>query len=381
MSRVARPADLSEWLTRMEERLAAVERKMNGVQRPAAGTRQNIYGPNILINPRYETGDFTGWVPLTTGGFISGGAALEGQYSFIRRHSVAANQVRQGFTFLAPLTAVRSYTGSGAYIGNDSLLQGQDAVNGNRNSFAWLDNSQWAAGVGTITTDWTQLDVWLSPNAWAQVGGTFVILGTNNVATPPAVGAAKPGSGFTNNLVQAPWDLGGKWYSVVGVAGILDRIRDGTSRGITVGPGPTTGTQYSGSMNGLNPADVQLRGTFSKLVDTSVVGTTSTTQSAGQLQSGQGTIWNASVLIMSSIAGVTAAVGVWYATTVGGAQTQLQVASSALTPGVATILSGDTLSAVPSSAVQMGVYVTATGPSADWSYTVDDWYLRQKVAA
>ena len=54
MTRVARSIELSEWLTRTEERLSTAERRLAAAARPAQGSTAVITGPNLLPNPGYE---------------------------------------------------------------------------------------------------------------------------------------------------------------------------------------------------------------------------------------------------------------------------------------------------------------------------------------
>src|SRR3954464_3084109 len=93
MTRVARGIDLSEWLSRTEERLTTVEKRVQTAPRPDAGASTVVYGPNQLPNPPYDVGA-SGEQNPPLGQLVSGsGNALEGATSFRMSHTATAPNI------------------------------------------------------------------------------------------------------------------------------------------------------------------------------------------------------------------------------------------------------------------------------------------------
>jgi hypothetical protein len=387
MTRVARGIDLSEWLTRTEERLTTVEKRVQTAPRPDLGTGTVVYGPNLLPNPQYNLGA-SGWQNPGSGLLVSGAEAIEGATSFKKSHTATVpNVVREKHTFAVSPYAWRSYKGDSTYKVQPEPQHAWegffDTNDGNTKSFLWFDPAGFSDAIGSTPADWEVLNVLIYWEHWFWSEGGTAIIGAHTYNTVPAIGAVSPGNGFPD-LIRYTWP--GRYMSqsvnLIAVAGIADRIRDGTLRGIMLGPGPTTNNTYYGYAR---PYDIQLRGTYWKTLNISQAGLSSEVRSFGLGQSGQNVAWNASVLSRCTVNG-TYRFGVW-TQAAGGGITDTDLATGALAPNAIQRISGVT-AVLPDTVLDMGVYFKVTGaPPSDgagstipWSYTVDDWYLRQKVA-
>ncbi len=397
MTRVARQVDLSEWLTRTEERLSTAERRLAAAQRPAVGTTQLVFGPNLLPNPGFEgtsgSGQINGWQNLQQGLLVSGSQALAGSWSYRMQHSAQQPVItREKHSFNISPYAWRSYNAGGVYHpqpgsdGYDHLLQGFfDATEGNHTSLMWFDPAGFSDAVGSIPGDWTWLDLLVFWEHWFWSEGGTGIFGAHTINTPPAIGAAQPVGNQFPNLQQQSWP--GRYMSqsvsLIAIGGVADRIRDGTLRGIVVGPGPTNNNTYYGYCR---PYDVQLRGTYWKTTNISIGGNSSEVRSTGVGVPGGGLKWNAGVTIQATCA-ATATLGVWWRNA-AGTVSDVDVGSFALGANATQPLSGTTGAALSNVAVDNGVYVKVVGnPPSDgaggtvpWNYTVDSFVLRQQIA-
>lgn len=396
MTRVARTVDLSEWLTRTEERLSTAERRLAAAQRPAQGATALIYGPNLLPNPDFETagaGDLSGWQNVQYGQLVTGSKAISGSWSYQMIHSAQQPVItREKRSINIRPYAWRNYKGDNTAKpaqgsdGVDHCWQGQfDAVDGNTRSYLWWDPAGFADVVGSIPGDWEWCDLLVYWEHWYWSEGGTMILGSHTVTTPPAIGAVGPLTNSFPNLVQYSWPGRYMWgsCSMIAIGGIADRIRDGTFRGLMLGAAPTTNPTYYGY---LRPYDAQLRITYWKTTNISLGGNTSEVRSAGLGVSGGNVKWNAGVSIVST-APASVKLGVWWRNA-GGTITDVDVGTFNLGADAMSPLSGTTGAAFSDVAVDMGIYVKMTGsPPSDgaggtlpWSYTVDDFVLRQQIA-
>jgi hypothetical protein len=393
MTRVARSIELSEWLTRTEERLSTAERRLAAAARPAQGTTAVITGPNLLPNPGYEGKRLDGWVQPQQGLLVGGPEALAGDWSFRMSHVASTPVVtREKRSFDITPYAWRNYTGANAFKpatgsdGVDHAWQGQfDAVDGNTRSYLWYDPAGFADAVGTIAGDWESFDLLIFWEHWFWSEGGIAVMGAHTVNTPPAIGAVGPTTNSFPNLIQYSWP--GRYImgsaSLIAVGGIADRIRDGTFRGIELGPGPTTNNTYYGYAR---PYDARLRATFWKTTSISITGLSSEVRSLGMGVSGNNVKWNAQTVVKSTVP-AAAKLGVWWRNA-GGTITDVDVATVNLGANATTPMAGTTAAAFSDVAVDLGVYLKVTGsPPADgsgttipWNYTVDDWVCRQQIA-
>jgi hypothetical protein len=393
MTRVARSVDLSEWLTRTEERLSTAERRLAAAQRPASGSSAVVYGPNLLPNPGYEGKRLDGWAVPYIGLLVGGPDALAGDWSYRMSHAASTPVVtREKRSFDLSPYAWRNYKGDNSFkpaLGSDGVdhaWQGQfDAVDGNTRSYLWYDPAGFADAVGTIAGDWEFCDLLINYQHWYWSEGGTAVFGAHTVATPPAIGAVGPLTNSFPNLVQYSWpgrNITGS-ASLIAIAGICDRIRDGTFRGIELGPGPTTNPNYYGYAR---PYDARLRATFWKTTSITQSGLSSEVRSLGMGVSGNSVKWNGGVVVKSTVAAV-AKLGVWWRNA-GGTITDVDVATVNLGANATTPIAGTTGAAFSDVAVDLGVYLKVTGsPPSDglgstipWNYTVDDWVCRQQIA-
>jgi len=390
MTRVARPVDMSEWLTRTEERVATLERRAQAAPRPATGATSVVFGPNLLPNPGYEGGSIAGWTNPQQGGLVSGSDALAGNYSYRMLHTAVTPSIsRVKKSFSSGPWAWRSYTGSGAFkplTSPQHCWQGQfDGTDGNHRSFLWFDATQWQDAIGTVPGDWEWLDLLIFWEHWFWSEGGTAIVGAHTIDNPPAEGASMPGSGGFPDLTRTTWP--GRYLSqsvsLIAIGGVADRIRNGTLRGLMLGPGPTTNNTYYGYAR---PYDAVIRGTYWKTTSTSIGGLSSEVRSDGVGVTGSNVKWNASVSVNTTVP-TAAKLGVWWKNA-SGTITDVDVATPNLGAGATTPISGTTGAAFSDAAVDLGVYLKMTGsPPSDgsgstipWNYTVDDWVLRQQIA-
>jgi len=390
MTRVARSLDLAEWLNRTEERLSTAERRPAATARPAAGTTALVYGPNLLPNPGYEGQRLDGWSATTQGALVTGSGAISGQWSYRMSHTASTpvvNRVKNSFN-LAPY-AWRSYNGDNSYHvppSPDHMYQGYfDAVEGNHRSYMWFDPAGFSGAVGTVPGDWEWLDALIYWEHWFWSEGGTAVVGAHTIATPPATGAAGPLTNSFPDLTRQDWP--GRYMSqsvsLIAIGGVADRIRDGTFRGLELGPGPTNNNTFYGYAR---PYDVQLRGTYWKTTGITITGLSSEVRSLGAGVSGGNVKWNASVAALCTVP-ATAKLGVWWKNA-GGTVTDVDVATVNLGANAMTPISGTTSAAFSNVAVDLGVYLKVTGsPPTDgsgttipWNYTVDDWICRQQIA-
>jgi len=393
MTRVARAVDLSEWLTRTEERLSTAERRLAAAQRPAAGTSALIYGPNLLPNPGYEGKRLDGWQTPEKGVLVGTPDALSGAWSYRMSHGGSVQTVtREKSSFDISPYAWRNYKGDNSAkpaLGSDGVdhtWQGQfDATDGNTRSYLWYDPAGFADAVNTIAGDWLTFDLLIFWEHWYWSEGGTAVIGAHTVAVPPSVSAVGPTTNSFPNLVQYAWP--GRYLTgscnLINIGGIADRIRDGTFRGIELGPGPTTNPTYYGYAR---PYDARLRASYWKTTSITVSGLSSEVRSIGAGVTGSNVKWNAGVAVKSSVA-ATAKLGVWWRNA-GGTITDVDVSTVNLGAGATTPISATTAAAFSDAAVDLGIYLKVTGnPPSDglgstipWNYTVDDWVLRQQIA-
>jgi hypothetical protein len=397
MTRVARQIDLSEWLTRTEERLSTAERRLAAAQRPAVGTTQLVYGPNLLPNPGFESADglssIAGWQNLQFGLLVGNPDAIAGNWSYRMQHSAQQPVItREKHSFDIVPYAWRTYKGDNTWKTNvgsdgyDHCFQGQfDAVDGNQRSYLWYDPAGFQDAVTSVPGDWEALDLIVFWEHWYWSEGGVSVIGAHTVSAPPAAGAVGPTTNSFPNLVQYSWP--GRYMTgsmtVINIAGIADRIRDGTLRGIEFGPGPTTNQNYYGYMR---PYDARLRGVYWKTTNISIGGNSSEVRSNGVGVSGGNLKWNAGVTLKCTCA-ATATLGVWWRNS-GGTVTDTDVGTFAIGAGATMPLAATTAAAFSNAAVDCGVYVKMVGnPPSDgaggtvpWNYTVDQFVLRQQIA-
>jgi hypothetical protein len=227
--------------------------------------------------------------------------------------------------------------------GVDHAWQGQfDGVDGNTRSYLWYDPAGFADAVNTIAGDWESFDLLIFWEHWYWSEGGVAILGAHTVSVPPAIGAVGPTTNSFPDLVRFTWP--GRYLmgscNLINIGGIADRIRDGTFRGIEIGPGPTTSPNYYGYAR---PYDARLRATFWKTTSISQTGLSSEVRSLGAGVSGGNIKWNAQVAVRSTVPAV-GKLGVWWRNA-GGTITDVDVATVNLPANATTPMAGTTGSA------------------------------------
>ena len=396
MTRVARAVDLSEWLTRTEERLSTAERRLAAAQRPAQGTTAQVYGPNLLPNPDFETGgvgDISGWVNMNYGKLVTTPDAISGSWSYQMLHTAQQPVItREKRSINVRPYNWRVYKGDNTYKnpqGSDTydhLFHGQfDATDGNQRSYMWFDPAGLSDLVTSIPGDWVSADLLMFWEHWYWSEGGTMCLGSHTVNTPPAIGAVGPTAGNFPDLIRYTWPGRYMWGGMtwIQIGGIADRLRDGTFRGFILGPAPDTNPTYYGYAR---PYDAQLRVTYWKTTNISLGGNTSEIRSAGLGVTGGNVKWNAGVSVVATCT-ATATLGVWWKNA-AGTVTDVDVQTLTLGANAMTPMSATTGAAFSDVAVDMGVYIKMNGsPPSDgvggtlpWNYIVDDFVLRQNIA-
>ena len=387
MTRISNPVDLQEWMARIEERLRTVETRVNQVPRPTAPAGTALFGPNILPNPTFEAG-LVGWLPPSNAALTTN--AIQGTRSLVCSHTSTQETVRTKYSFEASSLGVRSWDGAGNAL-PDSASWGYQGDYGSafgiRSSLAWVDYQKYSGAVGIPTADVETLELGVDWSHWYQSHGGVAVVGVNSVPSIPAVGAAKPASGFTPDVFRQTWEgrYIFKWLNVKTRAPFVNALVAGTLYGVALGPTPV-GQQYYGYTH----PNTKIRGSYWK---TEVVSSNALQSTVwGQFQPISGsTTWQVSWLINSSVSAV-AHVGAGWAvnntdgpTVVLGTSVALSAGVTARVTGVVGPLSGTARFLAPYVTV-VGDPPTSTnpdgtpGPRVPWTFTVDDAALRQKVA-
>jgi len=193
----------------------------------AAGNTATIYsGANLLIK------DIGPLIPDTGVSRIAGG----GGGSPVQTYTNSFGAYWSG-----------TYSAGGAYISQ----YGNEAIQGQSPGFGQNIKSMigWFSGtLGAYLSGATVLScsVTLYANHWYNNNGGTAVIGTHNA------GDTRPGSfsGTTNRLQRAGWPKPGKITVDLGAA-IGQEIANGTTSGITLGPGITTGNVYYGRFDGV----------------------------------------------------------------------------------------------------------------------------------
>ena len=379
MTRIARPVDLDEWLSRIEERLATLERRVNGTPRPSASTSYPVFGPDVLPDGGFESGG-AGWALPTFATITDTPDVIAGAHScrlsFAGSTPVTTRERRQ---FEAATTAVRSWRGDGTYLTDALAYQGDGPglPNGNTRSMTWFDRGAYLDLAGVLLADVEVLQVYLYFQHWWFGSGGTAVIGTHDVATIPGLGAGQP-AGYVPDLLRVNWPGRGvgQWVDVLGVSGITSRLLAGTLYGLMLGPG----ADASGTFYGQAQTNGRIRGTYFKTITTSAAVTTYTLWH-GRLAGGPGK-WNvAASYTGSSGANHNAAVGLGWAPDATSALTPIAAQTvTGVAGGVQQDLAGTVT--IPPGAAYVAPYVTGTwlgSASAPWSFLVDNVTLKQQV--
>lgn len=166
------------------------------------------------------------------------------QGGVIRDGAGVAAQPMQQYTKRFYATSSRSYDGGGAYMAyrGDLIVQGDYGGNGNQRSMVGFDHATIASTLAGSTL--RSAKFYAYANHWYNNGGGTAVLGYHNATS---LGATF--SGTTNQVQSAGWPKPGARVVDLGVT-FGNRFRDGTAKGMTFGPGPTSSTLYYGKFDG-----------------------------------------------------------------------------------------------------------------------------------
>ena len=171
----------------------------------------------------------------------------------------------------AVTTTTKTYacTWSGSYYGDGSrrsvssyCYQGYySGVPGNGNQKSMLGFPYATIASDLSGASISKVEFYLYFSHWYYGSGGTAVIGTHNVA-----GASAPAtwSGSSNRVQSASWPKpGGRWVTLPTAVG--SELAAGTTKGIVIGPGPSTDALYYGYCNGYSQSSApQLRITYTK---------------------------------------------------------------------------------------------------------------------
>lgn len=157
-----------------------------------------------------------------------------------------------------------SYNGSGGRRTDTSnIYQGFFSSNeGNQKSLVGFNHAQIQSDLTGATV--TKTEVYLYYAHWYFNAGGTAVIGTHNLSNTSAP-STFPGSGTTANRVQSSgWTPAtGKWVTVSNTIG--NELKAGTTKGLMIGPGPSTSQTYYGYANGATQSNSpKIRVTYTK---------------------------------------------------------------------------------------------------------------------
>lgn len=160
--------------------------------------------------------------------------------------SSGSTTTRKSYTKSYAATWSRSFTGSGGYNSyyGSQLVQGYySGNNGNQRGMVGFNDSQIRSDLAGATV--TACSVTLYSTWWYYNAGGEGIIGTHGQSSAPSTF-----SGNTARLRSPSWPKGARRTLNLGTT-IGNEFKSGVSRGITVGPGPTTDRTYYGKFAGV----------------------------------------------------------------------------------------------------------------------------------
>lgn len=232
-----------------------------------SGTVKTVSGANATngsVQLQYNTG--SGWTNYSTSMSITAGTFSKGSVTetetrqwravytptstFLTSTSTTKTVTRKELTTLTKTyncTASASYRSDGTKrTDTDHCYQGYiSSVNGNQLTMLIFPQSTINSDLSGIE-DITKVELFLNALHWGpDSGGTAVI----NEHTQTSLPASNPTYATTNRTL-IPWSTktGSKWCNLPTVIG--DRIRAGTMKGLTLGQGVTTSSEYYGYFSG-----------------------------------------------------------------------------------------------------------------------------------
>lgn len=155
-------------------------------------------------------------------------------------------------------TKTYSATWTGRYNGSNSLLNANtdiyqgfyDSGNGNQRSVVGFDWNQIQSDLAGATI--TKVVVTLKNKHWYNSAGGTAVIGTHNSSASSAPSTCPT---LNDNLgAFSEWPSLATWAVAVDNTDFGNALRDGTAKGLCIGPGPTISHEYYGYFAGSNDA-------------------------------------------------------------------------------------------------------------------------------
>lgn len=142
------------------------------------------------------------------------------------------------------------YNGTGGRISSNSdIYQGQyDSTNGNQRSIIGFDSAQIRADLAGATIK--KVELTMKNKHWYFNSGGTAVIGTHN-STATSAPSSCPALRTDLNAFSG-WPKGATWTVTLDNTDFGVALRDGTARGICIGPGNTTSQVYYGYFAGSN---------------------------------------------------------------------------------------------------------------------------------
>lgn len=254
----------------------------SGASFSASGTVKTPAGANITngtVQMQYNSG--SGWqnrgsaASVTAGTFTCTGLSqTSASLSWRALYTPGSgNAGSNSATKTVKATTVQTYTKTYPCIGSASYQQGgsmrsgvseayqgyYSSTNGNQRSVLIFDWAQIAADLAGATI--TKTEIYLNALHWGPDSGGTAIIGTHTYTSVPASNPSTANA----DLDRVAWSTktGGKWSTITNAIG--NGLKAGTSKGILLGPGPSTALEYYGYFAGNGQTgEPQLRITYTK---------------------------------------------------------------------------------------------------------------------
>lgn len=143
----------------------------------------------------------------------------------------------------------QAYVGSGGVMSNSGgrLYQGQDPSGYNGNQKSLIGFPDLTAKLAGATVN--KIELFLYAGHWYNNAGGTAVIGAHGLTGVPATfaGAIDP-----NRMQSGSWPKPGS--RVVDITSWASGFKDGSVRGVVLGPGPTTSTEFYGYFNGAGQA-------------------------------------------------------------------------------------------------------------------------------
>lgn len=218
-----------------------------------------------LLSIQQLSGTGTGQISTGTSSYNPYGLFLIDQGPLVQ-NTLVPNTGGGGTSPVTQKTKTYNCTWSGSYLADNSYTvggsatrayQGDDnAGDGNRKSMLGFPFSTIVADMAGSTVQSCKLTIYYQ-HWWATAGGTAIV-GTHNVSN---TSHPTTFSGTTNRVQKTGVPNPGSVTIDLGVT-IGQNFRDGTAKGIVLGPGPSSSTTYYGYATGFggspNPPTLQI---------------------------------------------------------------------------------------------------------------------------